>query len=211
MTKAERLFHIVSFLKIRGKADILELAKECSVSQRTVYRDFLSLSKLDVRIYYENGYRLSRTQELATFSVTLEQYELIRFALRFNPLYEMPYFQGKLKAIDLLIQSCVEDANLSDIREKAPTISADNESYPQLNLDERRNISLFWKGANSGRDVKLLLKPSESDPSRQVVGKPLRIAWSKRRWTFEVSDFNTERIRKVPVSSVDRVLSINLR
>ncbi|MCH9032280.1 MAG: HTH domain-containing protein, partial [candidate division Zixibacteria bacterium] len=56
MTKAERLFHIVRFLRVRGKADISELAEECSVSHRTVYRDILSLSELNVLIYYENGY-----------------------------------------------------------------------------------------------------------------------------------------------------------
>ena len=195
---------------MRGRADIRELAVECSVSQLTVYRDILSLSELNVPIYYDNGYRLSRSQDLGAFRVTLEQYELIRFALRFNPLYEMPYFEGKLKAIDLMIQSCVEDANLGDVREKAPTISADSESYPPLDIDERRNISLFWKGANGKNSVKLLLKPSDANPSKQVIGKPLRLAWSKNQWTFEVSDFKTAKIRKVPVSTVDRVLSVNL-
>ena len=77
MTKAERLMFLVTMIRHRGTVLVREMADECGVSPRTIYRDMNSLIKLNFPLYYENGYRLARDIEFLFGGFATDAIELI--------------------------------------------------------------------------------------------------------------------------------------
>ncbi|OGC89553.1 MAG: hypothetical protein A2W25_14400 [candidate division Zixibacteria bacterium RBG_16_53_22] len=80
MSKSERLIFILSLLRSSKYLRAKDLALKCGVSERTIYRDIISISGINIPIYYENGYRLLNqefmppvnfTSSEANFLVTL--------------------------------------------------------------------------------------------------------------------------------------------
>jgi predicted DNA-binding transcriptional regulator YafY len=58
MTKAERIIFILSLLRGNRILKAKDLAQKCGVSERTIYRDIISISGINIPIYFENGYKL---------------------------------------------------------------------------------------------------------------------------------------------------------
>ncbi|MDH4157098.1 MAG: DeoR family transcriptional regulator [candidate division Zixibacteria bacterium] len=100
MTKAERLIYLVNMIKNRGSVLVKDMAAECGVSDRTIYRDLNSLSRMNIPVYYQNGYRLMRDTDVPFMDLSLEDMQLIRYCLRNNPLYGDPFFKGRFRIID---------------------------------------------------------------------------------------------------------------
>ncbi len=104
MTRSERLLYLVDLIKKRGKVLVSEMARECRVSQRTIYRDINSLSRLNFPVYYDNGYRLARDTGFPCPDMDHEDIELICYSLRNNPLSDHPFFCQRFRAIEQSIQ-----------------------------------------------------------------------------------------------------------
>ncbi len=109
MTKAERLLFIVNMFRVRRRITLEELARECEVSKRTIYRDLLSLSSLNIPIYYNDGYHLARDISLPPLNFTLDEQELLGFSLKNSSLARSPHLTSKLRNIELKILSALPE------------------------------------------------------------------------------------------------------
>jgi predicted DNA-binding transcriptional regulator YafY len=58
MKKTERLLYILSLLRTSHRLRTCDLAKRCEVTERTIYRDIISISEANIPIYYDGGYKL---------------------------------------------------------------------------------------------------------------------------------------------------------
>jgi len=58
MKKTERLLYILSLLRTNHRLRSCDLAKRCEVTERTIYRDIISISEANIPIYYDGGYKL---------------------------------------------------------------------------------------------------------------------------------------------------------
>jgi predicted DNA-binding transcriptional regulator YafY len=58
MSKSERIIFILSLLRRSKFLTARDLAQKCQVSERTIYRDIISISVINIPIYFENGYKL---------------------------------------------------------------------------------------------------------------------------------------------------------
>ncbi len=58
MKKTERLLYIVSVLRTNRRLRACDLARRCEVTERTIYRDIISISEANIPIYYDGGYKL---------------------------------------------------------------------------------------------------------------------------------------------------------
>jgi predicted DNA-binding transcriptional regulator YafY len=58
MKKTERLLYIVSVLRTNRRLRACDLARRCEVTERTIYRDIISISQANIPIYYDGGYKL---------------------------------------------------------------------------------------------------------------------------------------------------------
>ncbi len=67
----------LNLIKANPGINVSRLSQETGVSERTIYRDILSLSS-SVPVYYEEGYRLLDTAFLPTLNFTSNEYKLLR-------------------------------------------------------------------------------------------------------------------------------------
>lgn len=81
MSKFERLLLELNLIKANPGIHVTRLAKETGVSERTIYRDILSLSSSLVPVHWENGYRILDTAFLPTLNFTASDYKLLRLGL----------------------------------------------------------------------------------------------------------------------------------
>ena len=109
MSKYDRLLHILNLLRSRRTLNAQKLAEECQVTERSIYRDIISLSEANVPIYYDNGYKLASSNFLPPLNFSFEEYSCLRLALESSPLARIGD-KG-----DLLRQVCAKiDAGLSE-------------------------------------------------------------------------------------------------
>ena len=73
MGKADRLLLILNLIRARKNLTPKDLAKECGVSERTIYRDINAISKADIPIYYNNGYKFLTDAFLPPLNLSLDE------------------------------------------------------------------------------------------------------------------------------------------
>lgn len=117
MTKSERLFFIAQIVKNRAPITIKQMSRECGVSERTLYRDFISLSELNVPIFNDpgKGYRISRNIEYNFAEICSEDADLILFCLYHNPLNNSPFFKRRLILLKEVLQQKFENSTSYNI------------------------------------------------------------------------------------------------
>ena len=86
MGKQDRLLMILNLLSSRQRMSVAELAGECGVTERTIYRDVADIARANYPIYYDRGYRLLRGENLPPFNVTAEEHAVLKTILAGWPL-----------------------------------------------------------------------------------------------------------------------------
>ena len=86
MAKYDRLFYILNLLRSRRTLNARRLAEECRVTERSIYRDIISLSEANIPIYYDNGYKLASGNFLPPLNFTFDEYACLILALESSPL-----------------------------------------------------------------------------------------------------------------------------
>lgn len=140
MSKYDRLLHVLNLLRARHGLKASDLAKECEVSERTVYRDIIALSSANIPIYFDNGYRLLSDAFLPPLNFTLEDYLVLKLSLSSSVLMENSPLRKQARAVLAKIE-----ANLN------PTLKADIEK-----IKEPLKISL--KSSSDFSKLSLLFK-----------------------------------------------------
>ena len=86
MAKYDRLLYILNLLRSRRTLNARRLADECRVTERSIYRDIISLSEANIPIYYDNGYKLASGNFLPPLNFTFNEYACLILALDSSPL-----------------------------------------------------------------------------------------------------------------------------
>ncbi len=114
MSKYDRLLYILNLLRTRRNLNAASLAKECGVTERSIYRDVLALSEANIPIYFDNGYKLATDNFLPPLNFDFDEYTALKAALESTPLAETERYKSVLKQVLAKI-----DAGLSGtVREK---------------------------------------------------------------------------------------------
>lgn len=140
MSKYSRLLQILNLLRSRHGVSAKDLAEECQVSRRTIFRDILSLSSADIPVYYDKGYKLLPATFLPTLNFDLDEYLTLKSILSSDLFTDRAFFENTTKSIISKIE-----ANLnSELKEKLKEI------YPPL--------SFFFHIKNGNREQALIFK-----------------------------------------------------
>jgi len=199
MTKAERLLFLVNLFRVRRRISLEELAKECEVSTRTIYRDITSLSNLNVPIYYDGGYRLTRGVSLPPLAFTRDEQEIIGYCLRYSPLSKSARLRGIIKNIELKIMSTLKERKKG--RLNTLLIGADN-SGEQFTPKQDKLIELFLKAyfGHYAVDVKI------QGNRRELHGVyPSGLHISRARWWFSFTDANGGREKRIRLDRIEKI------
>jgi hypothetical protein len=219
MTKAERLIYLVNMIRNRGTALVCEMANECEVTQRTIYRDINSLMKLNFPLYYNNGYRLARDVGFPFAGLNMEDIELICYSLRNNPLSRHPFFKRRLRIIEQNMQVRFHkrleagQGSLFLFEKKHDSIEKSRESDIIARflkaIHERRKIALTLVDSDAGRSIciPLAVRLRQSEPSL-IVATGAKLVAEEPIGNIEYLRLTDEKFTQRPLHLLRRGLAL---
>lgn len=116
MAKYDRLLYILNLLRTRRNLNAQALAKECGVTERSIYRDMLALSEANVPIYFENGYKLASDNFLPPLNFSLEEYRFMKQAMESSPLVQAAQYRQMAEKLKAKIEAGLSDRVKRDSR-----------------------------------------------------------------------------------------------
>ncbi len=100
MTRSERLLYLLTVLKKRNVVHIKEIARECDISPRTVYRDINALLDLGYNVYYDQGYHLAPESAFPVDYFEPGDLGIILHAVQCSPLKPNSFFEKRISVIE---------------------------------------------------------------------------------------------------------------
>jgi predicted DNA-binding transcriptional regulator YafY len=191
MTKSERLLFIVNLFRVKKRVTLKELAGECEVSTRTIYRDLLSLSSLNIPVYYSNGYRLTRDVSLPALNFSSDEQELLGYSLRNTVLSKSRYLKERLRNIELKILSALPEKSRD--RLNFQIMNPKTESC-QFTRSEEKILRLFFRALFSKEDIDLELKLGRR---RIIRVKAVSLHIKGCNWMFCFADRRARKTFKI--------------
>lgn len=120
MSKYDRLLHILNLLRSRRTLNARRLAEECQVTERSIYRDLITLSEANVPIYYDKGYKLASGNFLPPLNFTAEEYACLQLALESSPLAKAGRKADTIRQIKAKIDCSLSDSTKEQNRILTP-------------------------------------------------------------------------------------------
>lgn len=114
MGKSDRLLLILNLLRIRKNLNASDLANECEVSERTMYRDIQALSEAGVPIYYDQGYRLLTNAFLPPLNFTVNELLSLSIGLSSDPVQSVDSLRKSAKQALAKLESLIPEKTKVD-------------------------------------------------------------------------------------------------
>jgi predicted DNA-binding transcriptional regulator YafY len=105
MSKSDRLLHILNLLRSRRNLNAARLARECGVTERSIYRDIIALSEANIPVYYDKGYKLASDNFLPPLNFTLDEYTALKLALDSSPLKRSARYRNLLRRVKSKVEA----------------------------------------------------------------------------------------------------------
>jgi predicted DNA-binding transcriptional regulator YafY len=203
MNKFDRLLYILNLLRSKQSLQAADLARECQVSERTIYKDIISLSSANVPIYFDDGYKLLTDAFLPPLNFSLDDYLVLKLGLGSSPLsINTPLGKSAKRVLSKIDSSLSQEVKnrLSDLGDPLRITLKTTIDFNKLglifNLIEqsilnRRTIRLDYEGLESGKS------------SREI--DPYALIFRRHSWYLlgfchvreEIRIFRLNRIYKV--------------
>ncbi len=206
MTKHDRLLYILNLLRARKSLNASALAGECSVTERTIYRDLISLSEAEVPIYFDRGYKLASDSFLPPLNFNFDEYQAIKLALESTPLRKTARYGEALRRVRAKIEAGLNDSVKQRRRTSIEAMAMDIPSTEdprageryfgdiETSASEQRSLEIEYDSVSSGLGKRLV------DPYFIVFRSRAFyfVAWCHRRKDFRT--FRLDRLRSATVT-----------
>ena len=207
MTKSSRLLTVLNLIRSNRVMTTSQLARECGVTERTVYRDIQSLGEAGAPVYYDKGYRLLGGAFLPPLNLTTSEYLVLRAAVQGSPLMEMKSHARELKSVTAKIDAAMNGQLSEQIRKQhlrmqlSPKVTSDS-SRSDLTMRLLRQaidgnvvLKITYHSVSSGEGVRLV--------------DPYFIVFRGRAWYLlgychrhgEMRLFRIDRIHKITITN----------
>ncbi|UCD18330.1 MAG: YafY family transcriptional regulator [Candidatus Zixiibacteriota bacterium] len=166
MAKYDRLLYILNLLRSRRNLNAGMIARECEVTERTIYRDIVALSEANVPIYYDRGYKFASENFLPPLNFTASEYVILKTALESTPLHRNARARQIIKSIRSKIESSLSsqvknarlytsDATRVEIKSTIPDGDAVGfYSAVEQAIKEHRVLILTYDSIESGQSMR---------------------------------------------------------
>ena len=115
MAKLDRLFLILNLLRSRSALSASDLAQECEVSERTIYRDIQTLSAARVPVHFDGGYSIVSDETfLPVLNLTMDEFLSLYVGLRSCPVQSIKCFREPARRALAKLESLVPESVKSD-------------------------------------------------------------------------------------------------
>ena len=189
--------NLINLIKNREVVSVQDMSKEFGISQRTVYRDLNTLSRMNIPVYYENGYRLGQ-DNLFSNGLGVEEKELIRYCLRRNPLASDTFFNGKFKEIE---QKILSNGNGSRDSMESIFLWETSDNIPTGHPKEQI-LNSFIKAVFDKVQVAVSLKGSESTGGRLI---PVAVKMSEGGYYLVIADSEGGNSREIALEDIESI------
>ncbi len=205
MNKYDRMLHILNLLRTHKHLNAQKLAEECSVTERSIYRDIISLSEMNVPIYYDNGYKLASDNFLPSLNFSFDEYHLLKLALESSPLIKTDKYAQIYKSLNAKIENCLSEQVRKEKKYTPETTHID----PPLADSGTGSVRFYQTMENaiaSSRSIKLTYESIKSGITTRVVD-PYFIVFRNKAFYFvgychnrkEVRTFRINRIKNITI------------
>lgn len=162
-SKYDRLLYILNLLRSRRNLNAASLARECGVTERTIYRDIVSLSEANVPIYYDNGYKYASGNFLPPLNFDIDEYLTLVKALETSPLAQAGHSRKLIKSIRGKIEAVLSPVvKKQKLYTRSPTdvnirttlserLSEEHLSLLEKSILNHKVIRLSYDSIDSGR------------------------------------------------------------
>jgi predicted DNA-binding transcriptional regulator YafY len=166
MSRHDRLLHILALLRHRRPLTVAQIATECGVTSRTIYRDIDTIGQANYPIYYDGGYRLLPTSTAPPPQFSSEEQSLLRAALDSWPLAHTGAYGPTLRRIQAKIDDWKRDGKRSGPDDGGPLVRPRSGIDPKLNhklfdkitqaITSRHQLEMVYDWVSSGRTKRRL-------------------------------------------------------
>jgi predicted DNA-binding transcriptional regulator YafY len=200
MSKSDRLLYILNLLRSRKNLNASRLAEECGVTERSIYRDIISLSECSVPIYFDNGYKLASDNFLPPLNFDYDEYHLIKLALESTPLRKTPRYEGVVKRVRAKIEAGLSEGVKQKRRFSTETTRIDITSEDEVKKGEQF-YGVIEEAISDEKCLQLNYDSITSGMTSRIV-EPYFIIFKGRAFYFVAfcrlrNDFRTFRIDRV--------------
>jgi predicted DNA-binding transcriptional regulator YafY len=206
MSKYDRLLHLLNLLRSSNNLKAVDLARKCEVSERTIYRDIMSLSSANIPIYFDDGYKLLTDAFLPPLNFSLEEYLLLKLGLNSSPMsVNTPLGKSAKKIIAKIDSSLSPEVKnrLGDLGDPLRINLKTTGDFSKLSLI----FNLIEQSILSKRTVGLDYESLESGKGSREVD-PYALVFKRHSWYLlgfchhrqETRTFRLNRIKKVTLT-----------
>jgi predicted DNA-binding transcriptional regulator YafY len=206
MPKYDRLLFILNLLRSRRNLNAARIAGECGVTERTIYRDIISLSEANIPIYYDRGYKYASDNFLPPLNFDVDEYLTLKTVLETSPLNKSGPDRRIIKSIKTKIE-----AGLSQTvrREKAMTTSPTSVRIKSTTSDlaKERYYAIVEDAIRKHLIINLQYDSIESGLTKRKL-EPYFMIFIERAFYFvgycylrkELRTFRIDRIRNISLT-----------
>ena len=208
MAKYDRLLFILNLLRSRRNLNAAQIAGECEVTERTIYRDIISLSEAHIPIYYDRGYKYASDNFLPTLNFNLDEYLTLKTILESSPLNKNSLGRSRVKGIKSKIDACLTPAVAEMKKYNSPSLTMDIKSTT-LEPSHEKFYAMVEQGIKSHTTIELKYNSIKSGVIDRAVD-PYFLIFIERAFYFvgfchlrnDLRTFRTDRI--IAISLTDR-------
>jgi len=200
MSKADRLLLILNLIRARGNLKVRDLAKECEVSERTIYRDVVSISSANIPIYFENGYKFLTEAFLPPLNFSKDEYLAIYLGLNSDIIYSNPALKSFGKSALAKIESLLPEKLKHDYLKIKKSV--ENEYKPRQ--ENSKQFLIFSLLQVLLEETKVQLQLTSSKSTRRIKNiLPEKLLYKDGEW-FLIAIIKGKK-KKIPLSQVKSI------
>lgn len=205
MAKLDRLFLILNLLRSRSALSASDLAGECEVSERTIYRDIHTLSQARVPIRFDGGYKIVTDEAfLPTLNFTVDEFLSLYIGLNSCPVQSVGCFKKSARRALAKLESTIPEKIKSEYEKaKKRVVFQPERDRPNHGADLIFELlrQAIWP------EKKITLHCVSPHFSEVVEITPKSLLYKRRRWYLEglaqnqIRYFRLEHIKSISLSS----------
>lgn len=173
--------YVLGLLKNQTAVHIADMARECGVSERTVYRDISSLIKLGFVIQYRDGYKLTPEAELPQNSLDGSDVALLNYCLRSSPLSTHPYFRRRF----MFIEQKLGGASSGSRRDDERAIEFDSSESALNQPSDPDLLAEFFRALQNRRKIRI---KSKANGTNGDLYTPISLGMREKENVLKVAD-----------------------
>ncbi len=127
MAKSDRLLLILNLLRSRRNLNASDLANECEVSERTIFRDIQALSGARVPIYFDGGYKFLTDAFLPPLNFTVDELLTLYIGLNSDLVESVDCLRKSAKQTLAKLESLVPEKIKVDYKKAKEQITVQSE------------------------------------------------------------------------------------